>query len=393
LTSDCKTDIFNIIARLDVTIKTHKPLTEQVPRAIHGAPKHLFAPGMRYIANRLRTSLNSFPHILKDSDHFMRVLTGMLFEPTDRIIKLDIKDFFMSGEINPLVLHSMSLISDPGERSVLAELLRIVLTTQLICIPGDPTRSRWRVKIGSGMGLIVSGEVSDSAFLQMAEVTTILQPSFREKYNVRLWLRFKDDIFCVVGAGPADDLLRELRHYAKFFKLKVESVDTLSRLVEQDRWVCFLDLDVTPTFHADGLIFKFRPYRKPTSIWRPLSYTSNHAASIHLSWAGAYAQRLSRHSSNSTDREEALTDFRNMLRLRGVCHPGAYIDMSTASATTRVKQPASRIVLPYHELWAQSDFTNVLKSFDAVLQRIGFPVVRIAWSLAGPHLSKRLKNI
>ena len=53
----------------------------------------------------------------------------------------------------------------------------------------------YQVRTGSGTGILCSGEISDFVFLQFTELAFALKPEVVAKYSVKLYCRFKDDIF------------------------------------------------------------------------------------------------------------------------------------------------------------------------------------------------------
>ena len=121
------------------------------------------------------------------------------------MLKIDIRDFFMSGEHNDLLRHAMKGF-DQTHRTELGDLLDHILTTQYVdygMCDGGRTGPCAQVKIGSGMGLICSGEVSDFCFLELVDKPSVLNPLIREQYEVHFYGRFKDDMLVILG-GSSD---------------------------------------------------------------------------------------------------------------------------------------------------------------------------------------------
>ena len=79
------------------TVKTHKDPGQVSLRIIHAAPKHFMNPGMRWIGMHLKSFIAKHPHIRKDIDQLLSHLKRLKVPSTARLIKFDIKDFFMSG--------------------------------------------------------------------------------------------------------------------------------------------------------------------------------------------------------------------------------------------------------------------------------------------------------
>ena len=61
----------------------------------------------------------------------------------------------------------------------------------------------WEVVVGSGMGIGCSGDVSDLALAIMAEISYALDPRVQAKYEIDLYVRFRDDIFIIIGGTPS----------------------------------------------------------------------------------------------------------------------------------------------------------------------------------------------
>ena len=152
-----------------------------------------------------------------------------------------------------------------------------------------------------------------------------------------------------------------------------------------------MDLELCPRITEDGLYqFEVRPYKKPPSVWRPLSQISRHHPSVHRAWSKAYIARLQRHSTAWSSFVFARDNFLTQLRQRCVGHPGGEPVHRRNRDLKHVKKSVSYVVLPFHPLW--SGITSVLASFDDSLRSRQLPIVRIAWSLGGSHLGKMLKS-
>ena len=142
----------------------------------------------------------------------------------------------------------------------------------------------WKVTCGSGMGLALAGELSDTCFYMLCEHSFLLSPSTRAKFGVKCYYRFKDDLFLGLENPSSTSRLaffRELSTCAKFFKLEVGMPTHCGSTVP---FVNFLDTSVGFGDRWSGLgRLDVLPFRKPSSRWRPLSHTSMHAPQIHSS--------------------------------------------------------------------------------------------------------------
>ena len=70
-------------------------------------------------------------------------------------------DYSMSGE-HSTVAESASQLIDADKRVAFKKLLHVILEHRLVSLQGPS--DTWKVKAGSGMGLMCSGEVSDATF-------------------------------------------------------------------------------------------------------------------------------------------------------------------------------------------------------------------------------------
>jgi len=233
--------------------------------------------------------------ILRDSDDFLAKLTSLTFPRSAKIVKIDAKDFYMSGHHADLVRYSTSLVADADGRFVLSELMTVLLSSQYVGIAGDKAHRHWLVDVGAGMGMVAAGDIADGAFTAMVEVPAVQNPRFIRAFGVLMCTRFKDDIFAIV-VSPAPSFVNTLRGLSRFFRLTVDGLFYLERIAREEEWVPFLDVCVLPVETETGdYAFHFKPYTKPTSLWLPLSHTSCHAPNVHTAWVGAYKHRLQRH--------------------------------------------------------------------------------------------------
>ena len=77
----------------------------------------------------------------------------------------------------------------------MANLLRLLLQAQAVT---DPTNGNaYHVVEGSGMGMILSGEVSDMKFIQIAERSCFLRPEVRERHCISFYGRYRDDTIII----------------------------------------------------------------------------------------------------------------------------------------------------------------------------------------------------
>ena len=120
------------------------------------------------------------------------------------LIEIDVKDFFMSGRHPDLVKLCSDQI-DIHIQSAFRNLLGFIIGKQFVSI--DESDQIYKVLVGSGMGIGCSGDVSDLALAVLAELNFALDPEVQAKFEMDLYVRFRDDIFIILGGSP--ELRRE----------------------------------------------------------------------------------------------------------------------------------------------------------------------------------------
>ena len=213
LLSDYRTGKQTAKSFLDLTIKTHKPQGEVAPRAIHSSATHPFAPGMRWLSHELRKHLQH-THLIRDTRDLIRLLSSRPVPHDHVLVKIDIKDFFMSGQL-PDLIDICSQYFDPAVREAGISMLRAVLYNQYISIPGHG--ETWCTVQGSGMGLISSGDVSDLCFYHMVDAF-LLESNTVSRFDISVYARYRDDAFLVLGGSRSMrlQLLGMMKSKSKF---------------------------------------------------------------------------------------------------------------------------------------------------------------------------------
>ena len=139
------------------------------------------------------------------------------------------------------------------------------------------------------MGLAHSGDLCDAALDSLAESWSTDLVVLRG-HGVRLYVRFRDDIFFGSDRKLSVSYVQELRRKAKFFHIIAECPG--------DSEVQFLEVKVwkpVAKYHTVSC-------PKPTSLGIPLDVTSAHPPQVHLSWL---VGTISRVQGSSTHREHA----------------------------------------------------------------------------------------
>ncbi len=287
------------------TIKTHKPPGDLSVRVIHSSCKSSLAAVSRIVHVWLTEVIRSDHHITNclcvDSAEVVKRLGEWQFVGDVVFCKLDIKDFYMSGEHDVLIGAVVPMVL-PERRELLEAMLWCLLRNQFVK-HGDIT---FQVMEGSGMGQIHSGTLSDLALWSLVERNLVAGMHGLGIYG---YLRFRDDSF-LVGRDA-----QSIAEFVKKFETGTKGIWKVE-VGPVERYSCpFLDLSIYkgPRFHASGKLDHV-PYTKPTARHVVLSSRSAHAQSVHRNWPISEMVRMHRLSSSARAslfyRERKLKRFR-----------------------------------------------------------------------------------
>ena len=292
-----------------------------------------------------------------------------------------------------------TVFEDDDDSATAAALLHYALASQFVACPYLPDRV-WEVATGSGIGQRMSGEVSDFYFFQRFERSFPLAPQRQAEFNIKVWLRFRNDIFTIVGSGgaPWQEFVSAIQtHCRKDYEVKLESASTLEATM----------LDVTlwkQRCSAAGFTLAWRPHIKSTEQTIYLDEHSFHSPEVLRSWPLAEAHRLRKRSSSKAIFEESRRQFLDKLR-------GLQFSASTLDLVSRIQfrrqgfvQHQARAPAPRKSFWWIMHFHPVLHSarlgakaqgilyrwFPVVEPFLGNICIRVSWSNGCPHFSDKL---
>eukprot|EP00929_Paragymnodinium_shiwhaense_P116368 TRINITY_DN8583_c0_g2_i1.p1 TRINITY_DN8583_c0_g2~~TRINITY_DN8583_c0_g2_i1.p1 ORF type:complete len:222 (+),score=15.80 TRINITY_DN8583_c0_g2_i1:295-960(+) len=215
------------------------------------------------------------------------------------------------------------------------------------------------------MGMLCSGELSDATFLHSAEEGFLTRPDIQLEYAIHWYYRFKDDIilFSSMTDTQLDTFKVQAQAHSPHFVLEFESCTK--------HMAVFLDISLYKgKAWASTGVLDYSPYRKPTSLWRPLADTSAHHARIHDAWPKAminrYAERCSKVGRLRSFLKEWVEEFERAVPYHG-CNHALRDSISTAMpkvaqggdrALSARQETSSRLVLPFGGVY----FIEVLPS-------------------------------
>lgn len=196
-----------MIANFKSTVKTHKTPGSQTIRPLHALARSPFAPGMRLARHFLVDAMRHFRHVLADSHDLRRKLDSLVVETTDRLMKVDVKDSFFSGDHESLYNAIATAGLGPQEsRRQVNSLFKFSLFSQY---------EKWKDQIfqvmqGTGMGLIHSGDMADLIFAKLCEENWILDKDVQSRFPIRGYFRYKDDL--IVRTGGSNESRKQWFH-------------------------------------------------------------------------------------------------------------------------------------------------------------------------------------
>ena len=333
---------------------------------------------------------------MKDSFCFARKLDHSQISTGAKFIKVDVKDFFLSGEHSEIVEISSQAVSLEF-RDHFKQLCSMILRSQYVTIDAKSPSEAWQVCRGTGIGLSCAGDLSNTVFALLVETPFITRPQVRARFGIEVYSRFMDDILMVVrdsGRQSRFELADELRSRARFFQLELEVRSTS---------VKFLDFDIFfgERFQARRLL-DYRVSQKASSIAVPLRQTSAHPWSIHSSWPRGMLKRVALLCSSRAD----ITKAREAMYQKWA---SAHIDHEMFLNRTRpaarmlrdrlhpeVSPPrVHRLILPFHDAWMKSRWSRILRDLKwRLLQYVQYHcVLQTSWSLEDKHMVVLLRAL
>ena len=356
-----------VCSSLQVTVKTHKPAGEVECRGIHACHSSPFKPLSHQIVKQCRPTLESLNHIVKNSQSALHAIKSVPVSSEDYLLRLDLKDFYMSGHHHDFVESVKSTASKQNVKEALNSAMWFLLYHQYVQSPFLPGRV-WKVQHGSGQGLIHSGDVTDLTYYCVVE-KNLITPESLNLHAIKLYIRFRDDIFIIASESTkmwtfAKKLQRQgVKHG---FKIKLESYSKQSAVMLD--FEVFKGLSWKSTNKLDHKVH----WKADSLLGPPLASSSAHAPHVHIAWPKAECSRLAMLSSTPTLFYEA----REVLIQR--------IDPTNNSFLTALlrscryqrhqKQPKAnkpcqqnriiRLVLPFHPVVQHAGIKRLLNTFQ-----------------------------
>ena len=376
-----------IPSSLKLTVKTHKdPI--KFPQ-LHCSPKYCFAGLSSWVAQQLRSATCAYSGIIESVEELVKQVQRQRPVKTSYFVRLDVADFFLSGSFDDLI-HDATVHMEPTvEKSVLEDIPSFLLRQQFVTSSSAPSRL-WRSILGSGMGLIHSGELASASLYNHAKKTLTSLSALRAHGILGYW-RYRDDCFIhATDRLPFRNRFAELRRKAGYFKLTCEEVGSVS--------LRFLNVVV---YIQSGRIHT-KLFFKERSSCLPLSPMSGHTPFVHESWRIAVLRSLARLSSTQEGFLEAKNEF--IQRFRKFYSPVVLlralenVQYTMPERRVRVEPNCIWLPVPYHPAYAKEASANIRAMSRApeynALYRSVFGVtqnVKLAWKNHFKPLHNRLQ--
>ena len=375
------------VAKLKLSVKTHKNAGEVNCRAIHASARYMFGGLGKWVAKQFRLKNCHVSHLLTDRKQFVdRVQSLEVNHGDDMWVHLDVKDFFLSGDWQSITADATVGWPIGPHKAAVRSALEFLLTNQYVASQWRRGEA-WQVIKGAGMGLNFSADLMDYLFYSKAEFCLLDRLG---EFGIRRYYRYRDDIM-ICGSRSSRLLVwqfvRRLRELAGYFVVKVESVDYDG---------CnFLSISTFP----GSAHYKCRTTMKETTaLARPLGEDSVHFWRVHQRWPTHTLRSMMVLCSDKGVKREYIARFKRF----GAS--SALLQRLEDTCVAQVVKPCRKrdnlvwwCVLPFHPMYANAVMEaarsfNDSRSFKAIIgsEIDVVPCVRISWSNAVPLITNHI---
>ena len=379
----------SMAARLEAMIKSHKPAQQVSFRALHALPNFAAAGLARWFIVTMKPKLRGLKHLLPDSAKLVRELS-LVGVRGSYLTKLDVKDFYLRGGFRKLA-QTAGAAFEGSLATLIEDVVFFLLNNQFITSQFYRERL-WRAARGTGIGLMMSGELTDWCFWQLLELPFLLQCNL-DRWKISRWWRYRDDIL-ILSHEPLDihKFLRELERTCSIWPIEVKEDEVNQKSIHY--------LDVRVAVGDEGV--SVRPEYKETKLKIFLDSSSAHTPSVHRSWPRMMMSRLQSRCLNFPIHAARLALVNHWVQ------SGMPWEIANAHMV-KVERPKPRLrrwgrkpfawcVLPYHSVWfnsLRSALRVVNKDSDLLsMAYAGWTSlqIRISWSNFLPSMASRLMS-
>lgn len=270
-----------MVCKSSCTIKTHKPAGQLAARLLHSVSGNILKAASVFVHRMLEKPCAEIPILCSSTDEVQRALLEVHVSPQSCLVKLDVKDFYMSG--SQAEFERVCSEACGAHSRLVQHALCTLLGDQFV----SDGRSFFRSDAGSGMGMPHSPNVCNLTFYYTVEFPLVGTEPLRRRHGILLYKRYHDDIIFVADSPKsARDFTSVLiRAALPHYILEVDEASLES--------VPMLDIQVFKTQNGRLL---YRPFVKETARHIPLHSSSDHPTSVHHSWPVAEVARMWRRS-------------------------------------------------------------------------------------------------
>jgi hypothetical protein len=255
--------------------------------------------------------LKPIRHIVESTAEFVQRLRGIKPHPDAFTVRIDVSDFYMSGDAVSVARDASAIIPVKECRSLMDDVLLFLLSNQYVTSSLLPSRV-WLTQTGSGMGLRHSGPASDAALFTRCERGWV-EDEILHRHGIDMYVRFRDDdVWVLAHDRDAFKLWYwAYRRRADYYKVSVVewSRSTVSMLQVQV-WI-------------DEKGFWTCPKFKVSSLGPPLHPSSAHPPGVHVRWPIAALKNYGSIGVRRRDAKDAKITF--IERLKEYHTPMSYV--------------------------------------------------------------------
>ncbi|XP_055842472.1 uncharacterized protein LOC129909411 [Episyrphus balteatus] len=225
-----------------------RPIVSQINSPCYLISKHL--------VDVFKPLVGGSEHHIKDSAHFVSILSGLRLENDEMMVSFDVESLFTNVPVQEVLVIIRELISTAGINENYLPLLDFCLSSGYFCFNGQ----FYLQKDGVAMGLPLAPLIAD---IWMENFEKKALDSSKEK--PRVWLRYVDDTFCILKNSAILHFLEHLNALHPKIKFTMEK--------EKEGSIAFLDVKVMRNQNGS---LGHTVYRKSTHTNRYLHADSHH---------------------------------------------------------------------------------------------------------------------
>ena len=268
-------DSRHISTRLTILVKSHKPPGEVSVRTVHRGFRQAFSGLSLWIHAVLDPIVGSWTWLAKDSGVVHSALTNLSVPAGVRVVKCDLKDFFLTGDARHISLEVSKLV-EAGIRVLFYEALFFLLDNQYV----QPSfqASMFKCISGSGIGLLHSAHVASAYYYACVESN--MSADFASDSLLAHW-RYHDDI---ITAHNSREFM--LAHYDCRRSLSLPLFQSKLEVYSPGKDLVFLDLAIQVR------VPRFAVAASQVKPVIPLCPSSAHNPEVHRGWPLSVSTRI-----------------------------------------------------------------------------------------------------